>query len=93
MKLIKIIVLSLFMLCNVSAYTPSENGGSTTTASGAEAQEGVTIAADHLPFGTIVKILGQFYVVQDRFGGGHSDRIDIFMNDYERAINFGRQWL
>lgn len=81
------------MLCNVSAYTPYENGGSRVTASGAEATEGVTIASDFLPFGTTVVILGQPYVVQDRFGGGYSDRIDIFMEDYQNALEFGRQWI
>lgn len=93
MKFFNLIVIFFLMLCNVSAYTPHENGGSRVTASGAETTEGVTIASDHLPFGTTVVILGKSYVVQDRFGGGYSDRIDIFMEDYDQAIQFGRQWI
>lgn len=95
MKFLKILVLFGFFwqLCNVSAYTPYECGGNTLTASGIYAEEGTTIAADHLPFGTIVEIFGKPYIVQDRFGAGHTDRIDIFMDGYQEALNFGRQWL
>lgn len=93
-KFIQVLVLFIaFQWCNVSAYTLYECGGNRLTASGAEATEGTTVASDHLPFGTVVEILGQRYEVQDRFGGGYGDRIDIFMEDYNQAIQFGRQWL
>ena len=83
-----------FAAVNVSAYTASveecgKNDG--ITASGTIAAEGRTIAADHLPFGTLVEIDGQIYTVEDRFGGGYEDRIDIFMTDQDRAWNFGRR--
>ena len=77
--------------CNVSAYTPHENGGNRVTASGAIATEGRTVAADHLPFGSKVIINGKEYVVEDRFGGGYTNRIDIFMENYHDAIQFGRR--
>lgn len=78
-------------LCNVSAYTPHENGGNRVTASGAIATEGRTVAADHLRFGTKVIIDGKEYVVEDRFGGKYKNRIDIFMESYNEAIKFGRK--
>ena len=78
----------------VTAYTPSviECGKTdAVTASGVVAEEGVTIASDSLPFGTKVEIDGNVYEVQDRFGGGHVGKIDIFMWDLSEALNFGTQ--
>ena len=37
-------------------------------------------------------INNQRYIVQDRFGGGHKNRIDIYMNNKEDALKFGRQY-
>lgn len=82
--------------CNVSAYTASvdECGKSDgVTASGVKAVPGVTISCDHLKFGTKVIIAGHTYIVQDRFGGGYSDRIDIFMNTKSEAFKFGRRYM
>ena len=42
---------------------------------------------------TRCNICGKPYIVQDRFGNGYHNRIDIFMNSYQDAINFGRQQL
>lgn len=81
-------------ICNISAYSASvrECGKADgITASGTKAVEGRTIAADHLPFGTIVRINGQEYIVEDRFGGGYHDRIDIYHENEQDAWNFGRQ--
>ena len=78
----------------VTAYTASyEECGKADgiTASGRQAVEGVTIAADHLPFGTMVEIDGHLYMVQDRFGAGYDDKIDIFMTDKTAAEKFGQQ--
>ena len=78
----------------VTAYTaaPDECGkGDGITASGYKATEGVTVAADNLPFGTIIEMDGNMYIVTDRFGGGYDNKIDIFMQDQERALQFGRQ--
>lgn len=49
------------------------------------------VASDDLPIGTKVLIDGILYIVKDRFGGGYKDRIDIYMDSHEEAINFGRQ--
>lgn len=61
------------------------------TASGTLATEGRTVAADHLPFGTVVEIDGIKYVVEDRFGAGHTDKIDIYVEDKGRAIELGKR--
>ena len=61
------------------------------TASGVKVTEGRTVASD-LPFGTVVHIegLGE-YIVEDR--GVLGKHIDIFMNDHNRCIEFGRKEL
>ena len=75
------------LLANVSAY--AEHGA---MANGEWTHEGA-VAADDLPFGTHVIINGREYVVKDRFGGGYSNAIDIWMPSYDEAIEFGRQYL
>jgi 3D (Asp-Asp-Asp) domain-containing protein len=86
----------------ITAYTPNEEStgkrpgdpGYRITASGAEVQEGVTIAADWriLPPGTVVYIegIGQ-RVVQDRGGAIKGKRIDVFFESEQAALEWGRQ--
>ena len=74
---------------DISAYTPWENHGHRNTASGAIATEGITCAMNGVPFGTKVIFKGHEYTVQDRLAPHFSHRIDIFMEDYSRAIQFG----
>ena len=60
------------------------------TASGTVATAGRTVACNSLPFGTVIEIEGYgTYVVEDR-GGMGGNVIDIFFNDHQEAINFGR---
>lgn len=73
---------------NVSAYTHTGN----VMANGEYPHVGA-VASDDLPLGTKVLVNGQEYTVKDRFGGGYTDRLDIFMDTYDEAIEFGRQWL
>lgn len=83
-----------FQEVTLTAYTASvEECGKADgiTASGTKATQGRTIAADHLLFGTLVEIDGHLYTVEDRFGGGYTNKIDIYFNEYADAINFGRQ--
>lgn len=63
------------------------------TASGVKAIEGITIAADTkvLPFGTKVIIDGNTYIVQDRGGAIKGNRIDIYFDTHEKALQYGRQ--
>ena len=64
------------------------------TASGAVAEQGVTIAADWdvLPPGTVVFIdgLGE-RVVQDRGGAIKGNAVDVYFEDHDEALVFGRQ--
>ena len=88
--------VSQTFVANVSWYTASADecgSDSGITASGKVAVAGRTVAADHLPFGTRLRINGNEYVVEDRFGGGYTDRIDIFCNTKEEAFANGRQYL
>ena len=62
------------------------------TASGGYVSEGM-VASDDLPIGTTVIINGESYIVADRFGGGYSDRLDIYMPSYDDCVEFGVQTL
>lgn len=88
--------VSKVFVANVSWYTASVDecgSDSGITASGKVAVAGRTVAADHLPLGTRLRINGNEYVVEDRFGGGYTDRVDIFCNSKEEAFANGRQYL
>lgn len=63
------------------------------TASGVKAVEGVTVAMNKsIPFGTKIYIDGVGErIVQDRGGAIKGKRIDLFFNDHQSALNFGRQ--
>lgn len=66
-----------------------------TTASGAKAVEGVTIAADTniLPFGTEIRLGGNTYTVQDTGGAIRGSRLDLYFDSHEDALAFGVQKL
>lgn len=89
---------------NASSYCfCSKCCGKTTgiTASGTKATAGRTVAMNSsYPFGTKVliktssgKILnnGNPYIVEDRGGAIKGNKIDIFQNSHQEALNFGRQ--
>lgn len=61
------------------------------TASGAIARQGVTVAADTdvLPFGTVILIGGDEFIVQDVGGGVNGKHIDIYFEDHQAALGFG----
>ena len=86
----RIILFAVFwQVLNCSAYCHSGN----PTASGVWPRPGMC-AADHLPFGSKVTLPdGRTLTVTDRFGGGFSDRLDIFMESEEACWQFGRKWL
>ena len=79
----------------VYAYCPCEKccgqwaGG--PTASGAMPEEGRTIAADWdvLPAGTEVFINDHKYIVEDTGSGIVGNKIDIFMDSHQDALNWG----
>lgn len=69
---------------------PKEVG---VTASGAEARHG-TIAADtdRFPFGTVMYIPGYGYGrVEDRGEAIKGNRIDLFFDDHDEALQWGRK--
>ena len=85
-----LILLAVFwQTLNVSAYCHTGN----PTASGIWPAVGMA-AADHLPFGSKVYLPdGSVVVIRDRFGGGYSNRLDIFLPTEAECWQFGRQWL
>lgn len=83
-----LILLAVFwQTLNVSAYCHTGN----PTASGVWPAVGMA-AADHLPFGSRVYLPdGSVVVIRDRFGGGYSDRLDLFLETEDECWKFGRQ--
>jgi len=78
-----------WQVLQASAYTHTGN----PTASGVMPRVGMC-AADHLPFGAHVTLPdGRILTVTDRFGAGHRDRLDIFMDTEAECWQFGRRWL
>lgn len=65
------------------------------TASGAVAEAGRTIAVDPsvIPYGTEVIINGVTYVAEDCGGAIKGNRIDIYFDRHDDALQFGRQRL
>lgn len=76
-----------WLIAECSAYTPYDCG--TITATGETVHVG-GVACNFLPFGTVVVIDGVEYIVNDRCG--IDGCIDIFMESYEDAIEFGRRY-
>ena len=63
------------------------------TATGTKATEGRTIAVDPtiIPLGTTVYLNGTSYVAEDTGSAIKGKKIDLFINDHQRAQNFGVQ--
>lgn len=76
-----------WLIAECSAYTPYDCGR--ITATGETVHVG-GVACNFLPFGTVVVIDGVEYIVNDRCG--IDGCIDIFMESYEDAIEFGRRY-
>ena len=64
------------------------------TKSGTIATEGRTIAVDAsiIPLGTTVIIGGHEYIAEDIGGAIKGNRIDVFFDSHETALNFGVQY-
>lgn len=63
------------------------------TATGAKATQGVTVAADPavLPMGTEIQIDGHTYTVQDTGGAIKGNRLDLYFDNHEDALQWGVQ--
>lgn len=82
----------------ITAYCPCEiccGKSDGITATGAKATEGRTIAADPnvLPYGTKVIINGHEYTVEDCGGSIKGNRIDLYFDSHDDALQWGRQTL
>lgn len=80
----------------ITAYTSRDKGmnGKGITSNGERVQEDRTIAADaSIPFGTEIYIpaLGKTFVVTDRGGAINGNRLDMYMERREDALEFGVQ--
>lgn len=79
-----------------TAYCPCEKCCGKTdgiTATGTRATAGRTIAVDPtvIPYGTEVIINGNTYVAEDCGGAIKENRIDVYFDTHEEALQFGRQ--
>lgn len=77
------------MLFEATAYCQGE-----VTFTGTKPQEGRTVATDPevIPLGTKLIINGKGdYVAEDTGGLIRGNRLDIYLEDYSRCIEFGRQ--
>lgn len=65
------------------------------TYTGTIATEGRTIAVDPniIPLGSIVEVNGHEYIAEDIGGAIKDNRLDIFFNSHQDALNWGVQYL
>ena len=80
----------------ITAYCPCVKCCGKTdgiTATGTKATEGRTIAVDpdKIPYGTEVIIDGQIYIAEDCGGAIKGNKIDIYFESHEEALEWGRQ--
>lgn len=80
----------------VTAYCPCyecSEGWGNSTATGAIAKQGRTIAVDPkiIPYGTEVVIDGHTYVAEDCGGAIKGNKIDIYFETHEETIKWGVQ--
>ena len=98
MNLKKILLMFIFVF---GLFTVSSQAGATELtaythtgspmANGEWPYEGA-VASNDYALGTVLNINGYNYVVADRMAPGIHGVVDIFMDSYDRAINFGRQY-
>jgi 3D (Asp-Asp-Asp) domain-containing protein len=75
--------------CGCSSCCGKSDG---ITASGTYATQGRTIAAPStFAFGTELIIDGNTYVVEDRGGSINGNRLDIYFDSHQAALNYGRK--
>lgn len=82
------------VLVEATAYTLAEGNGDGYTATMTIPVQGRTVAVDPsvIQYGTKLIIDGTpGYIAEDCGGAIKGNKIDIFMDSYDEAINFGRQ--
>lgn len=78
-----------------SAYAPSPYQTDSTpciTAAGTRVRPGV-VATNFLPFGTLIQIGNEVYIVEDRMNPRYRNSVDIFFPSTSEALDFGSQEL
>ena len=80
----------------ITAYCPCVKCCGKTdgiTATGTKATQGRTIAVDptKIPYGTKVEFDGITYTAEDCGCAIKNNRIDLYFDDHQSALNFGRQ--
>ena len=80
----------------ITAYCPCLSCCGKTdgiTATGTKATEGRTIAVDpnKIPYGTEVVIDGKTYIAEDCGGAIKGNRIDLYFDSHQSALEWGRQ--
>jgi 3D (Asp-Asp-Asp) domain-containing protein len=89
------VVATAYCPCKTCCGVYAENrpNGIVYTASGAVAKANHTIAVDTsvIPFGTTVIINGNEYVAEDTGSAINGNRVDIYFDNHEDALNWGRQ--
>lgn len=86
--------ITAYCACEVCCGKPAGSRYYGITASGTKASEGRTIAADPsvLPYGTVVYIDGHGYTVEDTGGSIIGNRLDIYFENHEDALEWGVQY-
>ena len=81
------------MIMEASAYLPTDGGGDGITASGIMAERGVVaVDPDVIPLGTRLYIPGYGEAIAADTGGAIiGNMIDLCMEDYGEAMEFGRR--
>ena len=82
------------LMFEATAYCIDDGNGDGLTATGTIPQEGRTVAVDPaaILYGTELIINGRGgYIAEDCGGDIRGNRLDIFMEDYDRCMEFGRQ--
>ena len=85
-----------YYVFEATAYTLYECNGSGYTSTMTKPVQGRTIAVDPsvIPYGSNITINGvSGFVAEDCGGLIKGNKIDIFMNNYDDAINFGKQYV
>lgn len=86
--------LTAYCACRKCCGKDPSDSGYGVTASGAIVEAGRTIAVDSsvIPLGTEVIINGNTYIAEDTGSAIKGNRIDIYFETHQEALNFGVQY-
>ena len=85
--------LTAYCACKQCCGKEPGDPGYGITATGATATAGTTIAVDPsvIPYGSQVKINDHIYIAQDCGGAINGNRIDVYFDNHQEAIQYGVQ--